>query len=207
MKFTRHILLVNSVILMASGMAQGAEHKPSCCSAPNTQPAQTSFSDKSIFQTDSSWTTDDGRNIKLNVLAERPQVIVMLFTRCTSACPTLVNDLRQIEASLPAKDRAKIGFTLVSFDTERDTPAALVDYRKTWSLPASTWTLLSGKADDVRELAALLGVKYRKDGDGQFSHSNVITVLNSQGEIVRQQFGLDADVQETVRVLNKELDH
>jgi protein SCO1/2 len=43
----------------------------------------------------------------------------------------------------------------------------------------------------VRELAALLGVIYREDANGSFAHSNVITVLNAEGEIVYQQPGLN----------------
>jgi cytochrome oxidase Cu insertion factor (SCO1/SenC/PrrC family) len=48
------------------------------------------------------------------------------------------------------------------------------------------WTLLRGGADDVRELAALLGVNYAEDARGQFAHSNLITLLNADGEIAFQ---------------------
>ncbi|MFO1488486.1 MAG: hypothetical protein U1F65_08410 [Verrucomicrobiota bacterium] len=44
---------------------------------------------------------------------------------------------------------------------------------------------------EVRELAALLGVNFRKDANGQFAHSNLITVLNAEGEIIFQQPGLN----------------
>jgi protein SCO1/2 len=50
----------------------------------------------------------------------------------------------------------------------------------------------------VLELAALLGVKYKQDARGQFSHSNIITVLNSEGQVVHQQIGLNQDINETV---------
>ena len=62
---------------------------------------------------------------------------------------------------------------------------------------------MSGKPDDVLELAALLGVKYKEDSNGQFAHSNVITVLNAKGEIVHQQIGLNEDISETVQTLVK----
>ena len=54
-------------------------------------------------------------------------------------------------------------------------------------------TLLRGGADDVRELAALLGVNYAEDARGQFAHSNVITLLNAEGEIAFQHAGLKQD--------------
>jgi protein SCO1/2 len=48
-------------------------------------------------------------------------------------------------------------------------------------------------------LAALLNVKFKKDAQGQFLHSNVITLLNADGELVCQQLGLTADHNEIVR--------
>ena len=34
---------------------------------------------------------------------------------------------------------------------------------------------------------------------GQFAHSNLITILNSEGEIIHQLVGLNQDIQETVK--------
>jgi protein SCO1/2 len=154
--------------------------------------------DKSIYQVESRWTTDTGKEIKLSALSGRPQVLVMFFANCTYACPILVSDLQRIEAALPPEVRARIGFTLVSFDSRRDTAAALADYRRSRQLTAENWALLHGQPDDVLELAALLGVRYKEDAYGQFMHSNVITLLNAQGEIVYQQTGLNSDPHEMV---------
>ena len=57
--------------------------------------------------------------------------------------------------------------------------------------------------DDVLELAALLGVKYKRDARGQFAHSNVITVLDANGEIVSQQIGLNGDAAPTATAVQK----
>jgi len=88
-------------------------------------------------------------------------------------------------------------------DPERDTPAALQAFREKHHLTTRLWTLLRGKPDDVRELAALLGVNYQRDTRGQFAHSNIITVLNSEGEIVYQQMGLSTDIGPTLAALEK----
>jgi protein SCO1/2 len=170
----------------------------SCCSKGESAGA---FTDKSLYQVGSRWTTDAGKEIKLGALRGRPQVVAMFFANCQYACPLIVNDMQQMEAALTAAQRARVGFTLVSFDPKRDTAEALAEYRKVRNLAAGRWTLLRGEPDDVQELAALLGVRYKQDARGQFAHSNVITVLNADGEIVRQQIGLSQDIQETVRVL------
>ena len=63
--------------------------------------------------------------------------------------------------------------------------------------------MLHGEPDDTRELAALLGVKYKEGANGQFAHSNLITVLNQDGEIVHQLVGLGQDIKSTVRMIDR----
>lgn len=195
-------LLLNTV---ASHAAELNTNTPvcACCAAREITDHFPVYTDKSLYQVESKWTTDASKPIQLGDLAGKPQVVLMFFSRCTYACPILLNDLKRISAALTPEQRAQVGFTLASFDTEYDTPAALKEYRHAWNLPADNWTLLSGKPDDVLELAALLGVKYKQDANGQFAHSNVISVLNAKGEIIHQQTGLNADVDETVQTLVK----
>ncbi len=190
------ILTLGSCATQSSPVAA----QPSCCVKAETPAA---FTDKSIYQTESTWTTDQGKHIQLSALAGRPQVVAMFFANCQFACPIIVNDMKRIEAALPAQLRGKVGFTLVSFDSERDTPAVLAEYRRTRDLPRKSWTLMRGHPDDVLELAALLGVKFKENAAGQFAHSNIITILNAQGEIVHQQIGLNQDIQETVHLLRE----
>lgn len=204
MKALKLPLALGAALLLNAEISPAAESNtnapvPSCCAVKEIPDCFPVYTDKSLYQVESKWTTDGGKPIKLGDLAGKPQVVLMFFSHCTVACPILLNDLKRISAALTPEQRAQVGFTLVSFDTERDTPAALAEYRKIWDLPAENWTLLSGKPDDVLELAALLGLKYRQNVDGQFAHSNVITLLNAKGEIVSQLTGLDSDPQEMVR--------
>ena len=165
--------------------------------------AQTNYTDKSVYQLDSIWTSDTGKKVKLGVLRGKPQVVAMFFASCQFTCPLTVSDLKNIEAALPDNVRTNIGFTLVSFDSKRDTPAALKNYRLAHGLSARNWTLLRSEPDDVRELAALLGVIYKQDANGDFAHSNLITVLNAEGEIIFQKQGVNIDPQEIVRQIEQ----
>lgn len=179
--------------------------RPSCCARPltNAQP----LTDRSLYQSETRWTTDAGREIELRALQGRPQVVAMFFTTCRSTCPVIVNDLRRLEASLPAELRSQVGFTLVSFDSERDTPEVLAAYRSSRQLPRETWTLLRGSPEDLQELSALLGVRFRQEANGQFAHSNTITVLNAGGEIVHQRQGLGTDLGPAMQVVEALLPH
>lgn len=200
---TKNTILGAALALLVAGAANAADAGPSSCCVPAALPATANFTDKSLYQTESKWTTDTGKRIKLGALKGKPQVVAMFFANCQYACPIIVNDMKRIEAALTPEQRANVGFTLVSFDAKRDTPAALAAYRLTHALPADNWTLLHGEPDDVLELAALLGLQFKEDANGQFAHSNVITILNAQGEIVHQQIGLNQDIKETVRILRQ----
>lgn len=192
-----------ALALLAACAANAADTAARSCCIQTVSLAPTNFTDKSLFQTESKWTTDAGKQIKLGELKGKPQVVAMFFANCQYACPIIVNDMKRIETALTAEQRRLVGFTLVSFDTKRDTVETLADYRRTHDLPLEHWTLLRGGADDVLELAALLGVRYKQDATGQFGHSNIITVLNAEGEIVHQQIGLNQDIKETVRTIEK----
>ena len=190
------LALLATALLLAG--CSTTSRTPSCCVTEVT--AENPVSDRSLFQLDSSWTNDQNAGLKLGALGGRPLVVTMFFAKCEYACPVLVHDMKRVQAALSEDARGKVGFVLVSFDTERDTPAVLAEYRKIHELPAN-WTLLRGAPDDVLELAALLGVKFKKDARGQFAHSNMLTVLNGGGEVVHQQIGLNQTPDETVKQL------
>ncbi|MEO6876520.1 MAG: SCO family protein [Opitutaceae bacterium] len=158
------------------------------------------FSKDSLYQLDGEFTDDSGRTFTLGELRSHPVVLSLFFASCGYACPLIVTDMLALQDRLPVELRSETRFVLVSFDVNRDTPAALAHYRAERHLDKQ-WTLLHGNADAVRELAALVGVKYKQEADGMFSHSNLLTVLNKQGEIVHQRIGLTGGLDETAAAL------
>lgn len=193
-------LLLASANLPAEELTTNQVHRSCCIAAPASDKPLT---DKSLYQLNSSWTNDDGQTLQLSSLRGRPQIVVMFFASCQMTCPLIVSQVKQLEASLPAKTREKIGFTLVSFDSVRDTPVALKNYRTDHSLSPENWTLLNSDPDSVLNLAAVLGVKFKQDAQGQFSHSNLITLLNSDGEIVQQFPGLNPNKEQFAAEIEK----
>jgi protein SCO1/2 len=184
------LLLVAAACAADPAKPVANEAKPPCCRATLELGNPT---DKSLYLLDSTWTSDVGSRIRLGALRGRPQIVAMFFSHCEYSCPILVSELKTIEGRLPPEVLGKVDFLLVSIDPKRDTPAELATFRAKRQLARERWTLLRGEADDVRELAALLGVSYAEDARGQFAHSNVITLLNAEGEIAFQQAGLKQD--------------
>jgi protein SCO1 len=193
-------LLLATLSLVALPLA--AATPPPCCPPPeptNTPaccvavPSAAPLSARSLYQLDATFTKDDGAATTLAALRGRPVVLAMFFASCEYACPVLVHDMQRLRALLPETIPERVQLVLVSFDVERDTPAALRQFRARVSLDAG-WTLLRGGSPAVQELAMLLGVKFKRDARGQFAHSNLFTVLNADGEIVHQHAGLNGDV-------------
>ena len=187
-------------LLLASTGFAAAPVVPPCCAVE--EKAGVPLSARSIDQLDTTWTNDAGATVRLAALRGRPVVLAMFFAQCEYACPILVRDMQRLRAALPADARERVQFVLVSFDTARDTPAALKAYRERMPLDAD-WTLLRGEATAVQELAMLLGVKFKQDARGQFSHSNLFTILNREGEVVHQQLGLQGEGSDSAKVLGR----
>jgi protein SCO1/2 len=161
------------------------------------------YASDSLYQLTSTWTTATGQNLQLGALRDKARVVVMYYSTCEYACPILISMVKNIEAGLTPESRDKVGFVGVTFDPERDTLPVLQAYREKMHLNPENWTLLRGQPDDILELAVLLGVKYRKNPQGDFSHSNLITVLNPAGEIVYRQVGLHQPIAETIAAIHQ----
>ncbi|MGB0774965.1 MAG: SCO family protein, partial [Akkermansiaceae bacterium] len=180
--------------------SEQVEEKGACCSE-HDELAAGEVSEDSIYQLDATWKDDTGSERKLKSLGGKIQVITMGYSTCKFACPKLLADMRAIEAGLPKAVRSKIHFTFVSIDPETDTPARLSEYRKENKINASRWTLLTGETSSVQELAVVLGIQYRKTTGTDFAHSNLISVLNAQGEVIHRQEGLTADPAATIQAI------
>jgi protein SCO1 len=154
----------------------------------------------SVYQLQSHWQSPS-RKLELRELRDHFQAVVFIFTRCRGTCPLTVKNVQFYQRSLAPELRARLHVTLVSFDPD-DSPQVLARYQRDMSLDAD-WTLLHGSEADVRELAAVLGVSYRRNDDGQYTHSNLVTLLDPQGNIAGQ-FAGDSDLSVLTPLLQDE---
>ena len=161
------------------------------------------ISDESIFNLTSKWHTEEGESIQLEDLKGKTLVVVMIYTTCKAACPRLVADMRNIETQIPKENLEDLQFILVSIDPETDTPQRLKAFAKENFMDDEHWTFLQGTTSGVREFANVLAVKYKQISPMDFSHSNIISVFNSGGELVHQQEGLGVDNKETIKTILK----
>ena len=84
---------------------------------------------------------------------------------------------------------------LVTIDPEVDTPARLRAYAEKHGLDPARWSLLHGSPEQVRVLANVLGFRYRPTGDGQWSHTIRIHLLDGAGVVIDHYDGLTRPVE------------
>ncbi len=144
----------------------------------------------SLFHLDGQWKNHNNEDFTMKDFEGKVVIMTMVYTSCQHTCPIITSKVKKLQRSLPRKLRKKVLIAMVSFDPENDTPAALGKYKKSRKF-SDQWIFLTGKDKGIRELAAVLGVSFKKGESGGFSHSNIISVLNKKGEVVDQVTSLD----------------
>ena len=145
---------------------------------PPPQPpvARAQSTEPSLYELGLTLRDATGQRIGLDVSRGHPVVLTMFYASCNVACPVLIDDVRRTLAQLPPD----VQVVLVSFDAERDTPAALAALAKARGLDGR-WTLAAADPADARELAAAFGYRYRKLENGEFFHGSTIVLLDEAG--------------------------
>ncbi|SHL76432.1 SCO family protein [Flavobacterium xinjiangense] len=177
----------------------------SCNSRKNTpNTVNKPISDLSIYNLPSKWTNQNGENIEMKELKGKVLVMVMIYTSCKAACPRLVADMRNIEEHLPENIKNNVKLVLVSIDPVVDTPKRLKSFAIENKMDSEQWVFLRSTEENTREFAAVLAVNYKKIAPLEFSHSNIISVFNSEGELAYQQEGLGVSSDQTIKKITEE---
>jgi protein SCO1/2 len=158
---------------------------------------------RSIYQSNSPWKTQEGKPFALKELRGSPVVAAMIYTTCPASCPFTMADLKKIEKGLSSEAKRQIRFAVFSFDSDNDQPSKLKAFAEKHGVDLNRWTFLHGPASSVREVAALLGIRFKMLEDGTIDHSNVISILNTEGVVIHQQVGLGKKPEESIQSLQE----
>jgi protein SCO1 len=190
------IFLVTALLFSCNGNVAVVNNNAGTDNSAKKSVTKNNNASESIFMMTDTFQTQNKKNIVLASLTGQPTLIGMIFTNCSYACPKITAQMKNIADKLKA-DGKEANFVLVSFDSERDNPRQLKMFASMMNLDDS-WILLHGSEQTVRTLSVLLNVQFEKDAEGNFSHSNVISVLDKNGVLAFQKEGLEADQKETV---------
>jgi protein SCO1/2 len=174
---------LTAAIGLATGLAAAAE-PTSAHHQPQNLPAEADIPSDSLYQLPIALQTAEGKTIKFADLRGQPLVVTMFYSHCTSVCPLLTAQVQRLIGQLSPGEQQRIQILMVSFDAVRDTPEALSGFKAEHHIKEVNWIIARASANDVRALAAALGIRYRELADHTFNHSAVISVTDREG-IVR----------------------
>lgn len=163
-------LLIIAGIVLAFGMPAHARETP--------------LPPDSVYQLDVQLLDQAGRRQPWSAQRGKPRLVAMFYTSCQYICPLIVDSGKAIEHQLTPAERKRIGITLISMDPVRDTPKALAAVVAKRKLDTRRWTLASPRKDDVRQVAGVLGVRYRELADGEFNHTSALVLLDAEGRVL-----------------------
>jgi protein SCO1/2 len=146
--------------------------------------AHTPLPADSVYQVDATLSRAGGGETAWRALRGTPRVVTMFYSTCRAVCPMIVESARAVQRGVPAADRSRVGFVLLTMDPSRDTPPALAAVQRERHLDPATWLLLRPDEADVRTLAAILGVRYRALADGEFNHTTTLVLLDADGRVL-----------------------
>ena len=159
--------------------------------------------DSSIFLLDYKWQNQDAEELQLKDLKGKNLVMVMIFTSCRTACPILVGDMKKIHAKIEKNKLKDTSLVLISIDPTNDTPEVLKKFAAERNMDSEPWIFLRSDEESTREFANVLAVKYKKISPIEFSHSNIISVFNRNGELVSQEEGSGINSDAVAKTVNE----
>jgi protein SCO1/2 len=117
----------------------------------------------------------EGRVVALN----------FIYTRCAlpQFCLRVTNDFGVLYKRFASElRRGELALLTITFDPERDTPAAMAAYASQWKADPALWRFLSGPVPDVRRVTSMFGVDFFPD-EGLMNHSLRTAVVDRRGRI------------------------
>lgn len=150
-------------------------------------------SEAAIGRTVGAYTLTDsaGTPLVLRSYRGKPLVISLVYTACSSVCPTstqhlikAVGDARRVFGP----DRFDV--LTVGFDARNDTPARLSQFASAQGIADTRWKLASADAATLEALLRDLGFSYAVIAGG-YDHVTQTTILDPEGRIYRHVYGDD----------------
>jgi protein SCO1/2 len=111
----------------------------------------------------------------------QPVLITMFYASCPHVCPMLISTIKLTESKLSADELADLRVLTISIDPERDTPKKLLETMQLHSVDNDRWSMVRSEPGDLRAIAGVFGIRYKKLTDGEFNHTTRIILLDRDG--------------------------
>lgn len=125
-------------------------------------------------------TLTDAAGKRVTLADYRGQVVVVFFgfTNCPDICPLTLGRLAKIYQDLGEPSDLQV--LMITVDPEHDTPEIAQRYASGFH---PSFVGLSGDSSDIARAARQFFVGFQDIGDGQFSHTDALIVLDRDGQM------------------------
>lgn len=145
----------------------------------------------------------DGQSFDLTQLRGKPLVVSMIYTSCHHVCPTITRSVASaVDIGREALGEDSFSVITVGFDWLVDTPDRMRLYAAERRIDVSNWHFLAGDETSVAALSRDLGFQFFPSAKG-FDHLTQTTVIDADGVVYRQVYGVDIEPQAFVEPLKE----
>ena len=209
-KFSGYILImlgllftgITSAAMHEGGAHEGGSHERS---AKYDEKAALALSQAAIGGDvgDHTFLDGHGKQVSLESLRGKPVVISLIYTSCYHICPTVTTNLAQVvKIALDALGEDSFSVLTIGFDTPVDTPDRMRVFASQRNIDLDNWHFVSANPETMQGLSADVGFSYFGSPKG-YDHMIQVTVLDSEGKVYRQIYGMAPDAPALVEPLKE----
>ncbi|MFZ3072975.1 MAG: SCO family protein, partial [Thermodesulfobacteriota bacterium] len=145
----------------------------------------------------------DGKKFYLKeYFNEKPLVIGYIFTKCPDVCPNIAESINRAAEKGRQELNDSFNVLLVGFDAGNDTPKNLKGFSERYAVRKGI-RFIGSDASTIKALTERTGFFFRKKDGGWFDHMDMVTIVDKNGIIYRQIYGIRASEDELVRTLRE----
>ncbi len=159
------------------------------------------FPSNSVYNLDINFVDKDGKTSTLSQFSGKVQVFSMIYTNCKTICPIIIANMKAIEKLVLFNGIKNISFSLVSLDPDRDSIETLNKYFNEKKMNIKSWNLYKSSKNETLRLALAVGIKYKKEKNNEYTHSNLIIIIDKDGVIKMHHQGLDKNFDPVLRLI------
>jgi protein SCO1/2 len=145
-----------------------------------------------------------GQSFALAQLSGKPLVISMIYTSCHHVCPMITRNLASgIDVAQEALGADAFAVVTIGFDWKNDSPERMRHFAaQQGAADVPNWFFLAADSSTIDALSRNLGFLFYPSAKG-FDHLAQTTIIDRNGVIYRQLYGVDIDTQALVEPLKE----
>ncbi len=135
----------------------------------------------------------DNKPVDLTQYRGKPLIISLIYTSCHHICPALTKYLAElVKVARDTLGEKSFAVITVGFDTAVDTPQRMHAFAMERNIHLSNWDFLSADKQTIEAFSKDLGFIFFPSAKG-YDHLSQITLLDADGQVYRQIYGVKYD--------------